>query len=102
MDHPAMPAHGIERRRPLAVPDQVGIAIVLEYRPAVLRGELEHFAASRLAQDRPGRILHGRNRIDVFRLYAAALERCEGVAERIHAHALAVERDADRFDAEPL
>ena len=91
----------MQRRRPLAVPDQVGIAIVLEDRHAVLFGEPQHVVPARFAQNRAGRILHGRDGVDVFRPDAAALEIVERRGERVHAHALAVERNADGVDAEP-
>ena len=101
MDDAAVLAHRMQRRRPLAVPDQVGIAIVLEDRHAVLFGEPQHFVPARFAQDRAGRILHGRDGVDVFRPDAAALEIVERRGQRVHAHAVAVERNADGVDAEP-
>ena len=102
MDDAAVLAHGIERVRPLAVPDQIRIAIIFEDRNAELRGEAEHFAATRFAQDRSSRILHGRHRVDVFRPHAAALEIIERGGERVHAHALAIQRNADGGDAKTL
>ena len=101
MDDAAVLAQRVQRRRPLAVPDQVGIAIVLENRHAVLFGKPQHFVPARLAQNRAGRILHGRDRVDVFRPDVAALEIVERRGERVHAHAVAVERNADGIDAEP-
>ena len=101
MDDAAVLAHGVERRRPPAVPDQIGVAIVLEDRHAVLLGEPQQLDAARFAQDRAGRILHRRDGVDVFRPHAAALEIVERSGERVHAHAVAVERNADGVDAEP-
>ena len=42
-------AHGMDRGRPLAVPDQVGVAVVLENRHAVVLRQSEQFGAARLA-----------------------------------------------------
>ena len=94
-------AHGVERRRPPAVPDEIGVAIVLEDRHAVLRGEAQQLMPACFAHDRAGRILHGRNGVDVFRPHAAALEVVERGCERVDAHALGVERDADGRNAKP-
>ncbi len=101
MDDAAMLAQRVQRRRPLAVPDQVGIAIVFEDRHTVLFGELQHVQPARFAQNGAGWILYGRNGVDVFRPDAAALEIVERRSQRVHAHALAVERNADGVDAEP-
>ena len=70
MDDAAGPAHRIERGRPFAVPDQIGIAIVLEDRHAILRCELQELGAARLRHDGAGRVLHGRDDVDVYRLDA--------------------------------
>ena len=61
----------------------------------MLLGEPQQLEPARFAQDRAGRILHGRDGVDVFGADAAALEIVERGGERIHAHALAVERNAD-------
>ena len=74
MNDAAVLAHGIQRRRPFAVPDQIGIAIVFEDRDAVLPGEPEHLVPARFRQDRAGRILHGRDGVDVFGAHAAGFE----------------------------
>src|ERR1019366_6768434 len=79
----------------------VGIAIVLEDRHAILFGELQQFGAARLRHDGAGRALSGRDGVDVFRRDAAALEGGENSRQRVHPHALMVERNADRVDAEP-
>ena len=102
MNDAVMPAHGVERRRPLAVPDQVRIAIVLEDRHAILHREPEHLLPTRFAQDGPSRILHGWHRVNVFRPHAAALEIVERGGKGVHAHAVVVKRNADGVDAEPL
>ena len=94
-------AHGVDRGRALAVPDQVGIAVVLENRHAILLRQLQQFGAARLRHDGAGRILHRRDGVDVFRRDAAALEIGERCGQRVHPHALAVEWNADRVDAEP-
>jgi len=57
---------------------------------------------ARFAQDRSGRILHRRHRVDVFGPYAPALEAIERRGQRVNAHALAIERNANGFDAETL
>ena len=101
MDDAAVFAHGIQRRRTFAIPDQIGVAIVLEDRHAMLLGELEHFGTPRFWQNRAGWILHRRHRVNVFRANVAALEIVERRGQRIHAHAIAVERNADRVDAKP-
>ncbi len=101
MNDAAVPVHRIERGRPFAVPDQVGIAIVLEDRHAVLRGELQELRAACLQHDAAGRVLHGRDGVDVFRRGAAALEVGERGRQRVHPHPLVVERDADHVYAEP-
>ena len=101
MDDAAVPAHGVKRRRTLAVPDQVGIAIVLENRHAILLREREELGAARLGHDGPGRVLHGRDGVDVFRLDAAPLEVGERLGQRVHPHAVLVKRNADRVDAKP-
>ena len=49
VDDAAVLAHGVERRRPLAVPDQIGIAVVLEDRHAVLLGEPQQLVPARFA-----------------------------------------------------
>ena len=46
---PPVCAHGVDRGRALAVPDQVGVAIVLEDRHAVLLRQFQQFEAARLA-----------------------------------------------------
>ena len=101
MDDAAVLAHGVERRRPPAVPDQIGVAIVLEDRHAV--------CSRRAAAARAGALRSGSCRSDFARsgwcrcisAGRAALEIVERGGERIHAHALAVERNADGVDAEP-
>lgn len=95
-------AHGMERRRPLAAPDQIGVAVILEDRHAVFLRQRQEFAPPRFIQDRAGRILHGRNRINIFRADALAPEVFERLRKRIHAHAAAVKRNADGIDAEPI
>ena len=93
MDDVAMLAHGVDRGRALAVPDQVGIAIVLEDRHAVLLRQLQHLGAARLGHDGAGRVLHGRDGVDVFRRDAAALVVGQRGRQRIHPHAVLVERE---------
>ena len=96
----AVLAHRMDRRRTAAVPDQVGIAVVLEHGHAVLLRQPQQFGAAHLAHDGAGGILHGRDGVDVFRPDIAPLKVGERGRERISAHALAVQRHADRVDAE--
>ena len=56
--------------------------------------------AALFAQDRAGRILHGRDGVDVFGADAAALEVVERGGDSVGSHAVAVERDAHRVDAQ--
>ena len=92
----------MDRGRALAVPDQVGIAIVLEDRHAIGFRKLQELGAAGHRHDGAGRILHGRNGVDVFRRDAAAIEVGERRRQRVHPHPLLVERDADHVDAEPV
>ena len=85
VDDAAALAHGVERRRAAAVPDQIRVAIVLEDRHAVAVGEFQQRAAARLAHDGAGRVLHGRNRVDIFRADAAALVVDKRGLERVEA-----------------
>ena len=100
MDHAFAPGHGVERRRPLAAPDQVGIALVLEDHDAVFGGELQQLGAARLAHDGAGRILHRRDRVDVLGLDTLLLQLLELLLQHVEPQAFVVERDADRVDAE--
>src|SRR5262245_21145056 len=74
------PAHGVERGRPPAVPDQVGVAIILENRHVVLFRQAQQLVAALFAQDRAGRILHGRDGVDVFGADAAPLRSSSAAA----------------------
>ncbi len=101
MDHAAVRAHRMDRRRPLSRPDQIGIAIVLEDRHAVFGRQSQQFGAPALRHDAAGRVLHGRDGVDVFRPDAAALEIGQRRGQHVHAHAILVEGNADHVDAEP-
>ena len=89
------------RRRPLSVPDQIGVAIVLEDRHAVFGGEPQQFEPARLVHDRAGRILHGRDGVNIFRPHRARFQIVEHIRQHVHPHAAVVERNADSVDAEP-
>ena len=102
VDDAAMLAHGVDRRRALVVPDQVGVAIVLEDRHAVLCRQPQQLDAATFRHDGSGRILHGRDGVDVLRPDALALEVGERRGHRIGAHAVAVERHADHVHAHAL
>jgi membrane protein DedA with SNARE-associated domain len=67
----------------------------------MLFGKPQHVVAPRFAQNRAGRVLHGRDRVDHLRPYAALLAVFQRRREAVHAHAVAVDRDADRRHAEP-
>ena len=100
MDDSAARAHGVERGRTLAVPDQIRVAFILEDRDAVVLQQPQQLAPALFSHDRGGRILHGRDRVDVLGADAAALEVRERRRQRIHAHAARVQRNADGVDAE--
>src|SRR5262252_9787254 len=100
VDDAAALAHGVERRRPPAVPDEVGVAIILENRYVVLFRQAQQLVTALLAQDRAGRILHGRDGVDVFGADAAALEVVKRGGHGVGPHAVAVERDAHGVDAQ--
>src|ERR1700719_4592285 len=101
MDDAAVPAHGVEGRGSAAVPDEISVAVVLEDRDPVGFRQPQELAPALLAHDGAGRILHGRDRVDVFGTDVAALEVVERGGQRIQAQALAVERYADRLHAQP-
>ena len=69
-------AAGVERvqrgRRLDAVPQQVGVALVLEDRDVVFARERDQRVAAIQRQDRRGGVLDGRDRVDEFRRDAAA------------------------------
>jgi hypothetical protein len=96
VDDAAALAHGVERGRAPAVPGEVGVAIILEDRDVVLLRQPQELATARLAQDGAGRILYGRDRVDVFGADASTLEVVEHGGHRVDAHAVLVERDAHR------
>ncbi len=100
MDHALAVRHGVERARPIARPDQVGIALVLEDHHAVFGRELDQLGAARLAHDRAGRVLHRRDGVDVLGLDAFLLQLLELGLQQVEAQALAVERDADDVGAD--
>ena len=101
VDDAAMRAHGVDRGRALAGPDQIGVAIVFEDRHAVFLRQLQQLRAAGFRHDGAGRVLHGRDGVDVFRRDAAPLVVGECCRQRIHPHAVVVEGNADRLDAEP-
>ena len=91
----------MDRRRAFAVPDQIGVAVVLEDRNAILLGELQELETPLLGHDGAGRVLYRRDGVDIFRRDPAAFEVAERIGECIHPHPAAVERNTDRFDPEP-
>ena len=101
MDHALAVGHGVERARPLAVPDQVGIAFVLEDHHAVLGGDLQKSGAAGLAHDGARRILHRRDSVEVLGLDALLLQLLEFLLQGVQPQSLLIERHADRVDAEP-
>ena len=98
----AMLAHGVERGRPLVIPDEVGVAVVLEDRHAVGFGELEHFDAAGLGQDacRSGSARSGWCRCISARTPRRLRSSSALESASIRMPSL-VERDADDVDAEP-
>src|SRR5438270_7457061 len=101
MDH-LLRVHRIQRWRTRPRPTQVGIALVLENRDAVLAGQCEQLLAALARQDRAGRVLDRRDRIDVFRYDIFSPEVLEDPSERIDPQAVVIERRADDVDAEAL
>ena len=101
MDDAAVLAQGVKGRRPAAVPGEIGVAVVLEDRHCVAFRQPQQVEAALFRHDGAGRVLHGRNGVDVFGVDAAAREILERRLHRIDAHALTVERDAYRLDPEP-
>ena len=101
VDHALALGHGVERRRTLAAPDQVGIAFVLEDHDAVLAGESDQLGAALLAHDAAGRVLHRRDGVDVLGRDALLLQLGELLLHHVEAHAFLIERNADHVDAEP-
>jgi hypothetical protein len=99
-DHALAAGQRMDRRRPLAGPHQVRIALVLEDHGLVFAGERDQLLAALHRHDRAGRILHRRDGVDVLGRDALGLEVGERRLQRIHAHAVIVERDADDVDAE--
>ncbi len=95
-------AHGVKRGRALAAPGQIGITVVLEDRHAIGLGQRQQLLAAFEAEDRAGRVLYGRDGVDEFRPRAFGFEIGERRLQRIHPHAVLVERNADDIDAEPL
>jgi hypothetical protein len=100
VDDAAAVAHGVERWRPPAVPDQVGITIIFENRHVVRLREPQQLTPARFTHNRASRILHGRDDIDVFGADAAPLEVIERCGDRVNAHAVIVERNAHRIDTQ--
>src|SRR5690348_2114756 len=88
--------------RPLAIPDQIGIAVVLEDRHAIFGREIEKRTPALLRHDRAGRVLHSRDGVDEFRLDVALLQRGQLLRQGIDAHAVAIEWNSNNLNAEPL
>ena len=101
VDH-LLRVHRIEGRRAGPVPGQVSVAFVLEHRNPVLARQRQQRLAALARQDRTSRVLHGRNRIDVFWADPFAPEILNDAGETVDRQALVVKRRADDVDAQPL
>src|SRR6516162_7533494 len=94
--------HRIERRWARSFPGQVGVALVFENRDTVLAGQGQQRLATIARENRAGRVLHGRDRIDVFGPDPFAPEILDDAGETIDRQALVVERRADDVYTQPL
>ena len=63
---PAVAVEGPQRRRSLTVPQQIGVAVVLEHGHPVPAGQGQHLGAAGQGQHRSGRVLHGGDGVDVL------------------------------------
>ena len=95
MQHVVTVVQTAERGGPVPFPDQVGVALVLEYGHAVFAAEAQHLVASFHAEHRAGRVLKGGDGVDVLGPDAGVTEVCEGGRQGVHAHAVLVQRHAD-------
>src|SRR5690606_29066107 len=100
IDHAVIAGHAAHGLRTLAVPHEVGIALVLEDRHAVALAELDHSLAPLGRQDARRRILYRWDRVEILGPYALGLEVGEDTPERFDVEALLVERRRNHVDAE--
>ena len=94
------PTHTARRRA--AAPDQIGVALVLEDRHAILPGKRQHLLAAFQRQDAAGRILDGGDGVDVFRRHALLLQALQRRGQCIHPHAVLIQRHADDVGTDAL
>src|SRR6516162_8202181 len=92
----------IKSRRAVAVPGQIGVTLVLENGHAMLTGQGEQRLTSLQRQDRSGRVLDRRDRIDVFRDNALAPKILDDPSKCVDLQPLLVERGADDVHPEAL
>ena len=100
VDHPRGIAQRPDRRRPRPLPQEVGVAVVLEDRHAEPLRQLQQLEPAGLGQHAARRVLHRRDRIDVLRPHALALKPRQDLAERVGPDALLVERRPDGVHAD--
>src|SRR5262245_12982718 len=94
--------YSVDRRRTAAVPDQIGITIIFNDRDVIPLGDVQQLPAPFYAHDGAGRILHGRDRIDIFWPDAALFEIGQRILQHVHAEAFAVEWNSHRRDVEAV
>ena len=99
VEHAAVLVQGMDRRGPLAAPDQVGITVVLEDRHVVLAGQGQKLQAPLAAHDGARGVLDGRDGEDVLGLAASAFQVGQGGGQPVHAHAAVVQVDPQGFHA---
>src|SRR5215472_11419513 len=94
--------HRIQGRRARTVPGQIGIAFVFKDRDIMLSRQGEQLLAAFARQDRTGRVLDRRDRIDVFRNDTLALQVLDDPAKSLDLQPFVVERRADNVGPEAL
>src|SRR6516162_6341790 len=94
--------HRIERWRASAVPGQVCVALVFKDWNTVLSRQCKQLLAALARQNRAGRVLDRRDRVDVFRNDALSLEVIEDPGDRVDLQPLIVQRRANDVDTEAL
>src|SRR6185437_14822086 len=87
--------HRTQRGRAGTIPDQVGVALVLEDRHAVRFRQAQDFRTPRFTHDGRGRVLHGRNRVDVFGADASVAQLVDCGLEVFAAESVAVDGNTD-------
>src|SRR5436190_9150329 len=87
-------AHGVKRGGAAAIPDQIGVALVLENRNPMLLRDAQQLEPALFAHDGAGWILYGGDSVDVFGTDAPRMEMIECRRQGIDPQTLAIERNA--------